>query len=257
MNNESTDVFKMKKSSTDILCRLIAITSKFEHTDQQIQSIEPSNESWEEELLATSVGIAQVKELLSTCRDELEILEIIHTRCLSQDKRMYIEQEKNVQNENVLFTVKSVECTDMMAESREYFGVRIGLEDNENDEENVDDKNSLKDWRDEFNSDDTNITRLSFAPVLRQLKHKIDPIKAEMKERELKFLMSKGIDRGRIIEFDQNDDSQNGVFAQRNNKRTNLHDRYTETRSFLQQKHTLFLPLANLPLPSNSEEIIE
>lgn len=255
-NIKSTDVEKVKINSTDILCHLIAITSKFQDVDQRIQLIETSNPLWKEKILSISVEITQAKELLSTCKDKFEIFETIHKRCLSQDDETSIKQGKGELYTYLPNSSKSVdESSEMMAqdENREYFGLKSSFE---NEDEIVDIKNSSGNWEDTFNSNDMNLTRLSFAPVLRQLKSRIDPIKAEMKERELKFLMSKGIDREKIIEFDQNDDSQSDMFAQ-NFGKTDLHDRYSETRSFLQQKQPFFLALASLPPPLNSEEIIE
>lgn len=258
-NLESADIAKMKKGSIDILCRLIAITSKFQEIDQQIQLIESNNTLWQKVLLSTSVEIAQVKDLLATCQDEFEIFETIRKRCLSQDKKTPIKQEKDDSYTDSKNSTKSFEDSEMMTEdeNREYFGLRSCPQDNESDNEIVDDKNGSDDWNDEINSNDMNITRLSFAPVLRQLKYKIDPIKAEMKERELKFLMLKGIDREKIIEFNQNDDSQIDMFVKNKNEVKKLHDRYIETRSLLQKKQLLSLPITGLPPPSNSEEIIE
>lgn len=143
-------------------------------------------------------------------------------------------------------------------DNKEYFGIRGSCEDIEGDVGVVDNKNGVNSWQDDLNSIDMKMTRLSFAPVLRQLKCKIDPIKSEMKERELKFLMSKGIDRAKIIDFDQDEDSQSDdMCSQIKSKTTHSHDRYTETRSFLQQKQPILIPFANLPPPSNSEEILE
>lgn len=110
---------------------------------------------------------------------------------------------------------------------------------------------------------DMEITRLSFAPVLKQLKRKISPIQTQMKEREMQFLLSKGIDREKIINFDKTEENQ--IQTQMLDEETSTPlkpktkqpgDRYEETRSFLQQKQTfMIIPANHLPSQTYEEDI--
>lgn len=76
-----------------------------------------------------------------------------------------------------------------------------------------------------------------------------------MRERELKFLMSRGIARSKIIEFDEEGDSkiQNSEFTQ-----TEEVDPYESMRIFLEHKTQIPLIPPHKGLPSSSlEDILE
>lgn len=268
---DSIDLMKMKRSSMDILCRLIAITNHYQSTDQNIQSLDNSQMN-EDKMLNISNEMQRIKESMVACQDDFNTLQLIYNKWVGRKFHLPIERvtEKAEQPTNVTNDSKQQDHENdaIEDENEEYFAMRDNKisEDSESESE-VDGKSNKISWYSELDNIDMKVTRSFFAPVLKQLKTKIDPIKSEMKERELKFLMSKGIDREKIMDFDRNEDhdiyksdsdsdaNSNASNKIRSKSRSN---RFDEMRSFLEQKQPIsFLPLAHLPLPSSSEDVLE
>lgn len=278
----STDIVKIKRSSMDVLCRLIAIVNQYQNTDDQIQLL--NEHTNKQHLMEILNEMQRVNESLCACQEDFETLKLIYTKCLTKTNDLPIDVEQNqIQNESAS-TVDDLKPPldpndknpNLDDENREYFAMRDikNDEDSDSDDENQNARSTKIKWYDELDNIDVKVTRSFFAPVLKQLKTKIDPIKEEMKEREMKYLLSKGIDREKIIEFDKNvdtpdqgshtsdsdgsdSDSQNGDHNKAKTKQPT--NRYNEMRAFLEQKQQIqFLPLGcNLPPLSGSEDVIE
>lgn len=275
--SEDIDLLKIKRSSMDILCRLIAATNQFQSTEQNIQCTD-CNSLNKSKMLELLDEMKRTKESLDACQDDFKTLQMIYYKYLVQKFEIPIEIAKNVDDdskEKINLAEGADENVEMNVEeeNKEYFGMRDTKHDDDLDssDESADEKISRNDWQNELDNIDMKVTRSFFAPVLKQLKTKIDPIKTEMKEREMKFLMSKGIDREKIIEFDKNEeaqaqlsnssdtDSSDSADIQKRRRKTKPRpDRYNEMRSFLEQKQPIrFMPLTNLPPPSGSEDVLE
>ncbi|XP_055323176.1 uncharacterized protein LOC129578502 isoform X2 [Sitodiplosis mosellana] len=265
-NMSNVDLLKMKKFSMDVFCRLIAITNKYQNIDERIHSLEINAHLNEDEMLKISVEIDQIKGSIDTCQGDLEALKLINNKCFVQTFPLPIESNAN-SSETTSVNLSNISKSDESRkydsddESQEYFGMNI-CENGEH--ENTDGKSA--NWQntygkyslqEELDNVDIKVTRTCFAPVLKQLKSIIDPIKTEMKERELKYLMSKGLDRDKIIMFDEQEDDhvpENPLETRTKSSK----DRYDETRSFLQEKQQIMLMTLNaLPTPSRLEDILE
>lgn len=280
--SENVDLLKVKRSSMDIFCRLIAITNQYQSIDRSIQTIDLNFKLDKDGMLDVLNEMNQTKEALTACQDDFQCLQLIYNKYLVQKFELppieIIKNDGDNQTVNVAIDSERIDANVKMnveEESKEYFAMRDVNNDRNTDSDSdgsADEKPSRGDWQNELDNIDMKVTRSYFAPVLKQLKTKIDPIKTEMKERELKFLMSKGIDREQIMEFDKNEenpvrngssdsdtgsDSDSSDVYKRKRKTKSRPDRYNEMRSFLEQKQPIrFMPL-NLPLPSATEDVLE
>lgn len=284
----STDIVKIKRSSMDVLCRLIAIVNRYQSTDDQIQVL---NESTNKQQLMNILNeMKRVNESLSACQADFETLKLIYTKCLIKTNDLPNAVEPNTtatepppSNDDKNMPSGLNEKNHLEEESGEYFAMRDikNEEDTDSDaDDNPTNRPSTK-WYDELDNIDVKVTRSFFAPVLKQLKTKIDPIKEEMREREMKFLLSKGVDREKILEFDKNNDrddtsaeersmgsdsesddndgSASGEIHNKSKTKSKYQaNRYDEMRTFLEQKQQIqFLPLGNLPPLAGAEDVLE
>lgn len=280
----STDIFKIKRSSMDVLCRLIAIVNQYQNTDDHIQMLDESTNK--HQLIGILNEMKRVNESLAACQTDFDTLKLIYTKCLMKTNDLPNELEPNgtktepmasVDEQNISSSLND-DKNHLEEDSREYFAMRDIKNDVDSDSDADDNQNRCTTkWYEEMDNIDMKVTRSFFAPVLKQLKTKIDPIHVEMKEREMKFLLSKGVDRAKILEFDKNNDDNNddttaqerGHCSDSDSSCDEIHikpkakskyqaNRYNEMRSLLEQKQQIqFLPLGNLPPPSGAEDVIE
>lgn len=263
-NPQNQDSLKMKSFSSDLLCRLTAIIQKYQSIDEWVHSHDMHTHIKKDEMLKISMELNLVKDSMNACQEDIEALNLIHNKCFTQmfqipNESNYDMSEKDAENSsNILKQFDDSQKCDIEEESREYFGMNI-CEETEN--KNTEEKYLACSLQDELLNTDLKVTRLCFAPVLKQLKSKLSPIKTEMKERELKYLMSKGLDRDTIIKFDENDDIQalkpDFGHTQTKSETKSPKDRYYETRSFLQQKQQFMCMPLPLPLQLREEDILE
>lgn len=280
-SSDDMDLLKMKRSSMDIWCRLIAATNQYQNTDRQIQCIDISSTRLNKNgMLDILNEMNRTKESLVACQDDFHTLQLIYNKYLVQKFDIPIEIAKRSEDSDETKGNSTIQCeridqnvkTNIDEESKEYFGMRDvkNSDDTDTDSESADERMSRSDWQTELDNIDMKVTRSFFAPVLKQLKTKIDPIKSEMKEREMKFLMAKGIDREQIIEFNKNEQIQVPCSSDSDSDSADIHDikqkskprpdRYNEMRTFLQQKQPIrIMPFAHLPPPppSSSEDVLE
>lgn len=254
LDTESIELVKMKRSSMDIMCRLVAITNQYECTDEAIQSIDLQRNT--DDLLDLLKRMHTMKKSIETCQEDYQRLILIFSKLFATKYQLIpdteVQETKPIDNEQHE-TVESNESVDPT--TMEFFAMRGDDEYSDSDSENEEKSKRFRtdDGLDEI---DLKITRSMFAPVLKQLKVKIDPIKSEMKERELKFLLAKGMEHGKILEFDENDDEIDS-FSGENKPKPN---RYDEMRSFLEQKQQFSFMQTNpfgLPNSCGDEDILE
>lgn len=262
----SVDLLKMKRSSMDVMSRLIAITNQYERTDEIIQMFEMNRVANSDDALELLKQMHNIKKALATCEEDYQRLILIFSKLLAN--KFQIEPEHPATDE-----AKSNEISDDAGEEKilknagnepentEFFAMR-GIQDNDNsDSESMDGEDSkLKRFRAEDGIDefDLKITRSMFAPVLKQLKDKIDPINTEMKERELKYLLAAGMDQQTISEFNKIDDAPEVTtldpFAETSKPKPN---RFDEMRSLLQQKQQVTFMQPFFPPTNYEEDILE
>lgn len=272
----STDIRKMKRSSMDVLCRLIAIVNQYQNTDDQIQALDMGADK--QRLMNLLNEMNRVNESLCACHGDFETLKLIYSKCLMKTLDLPIETERN-RKMNELASSSNAEQNGTSnanvenpvdEECKEYFAMRDNKDDGDSDSDNENGRSITAKWYDELDNVDVKLARSFFAPVLKQLKTKIDPIKEEMKERELRYLLSKGFDRDEIINFDNIDSSPAHAHSNRSNSErvddstvddTHIKakpNRFDEMRALLEQKQQFqFLPLQNLPSACGSEDVLE
>lgn len=268
----SIELMKMKRSSIDIMSRFIALINQYECVDEMIQQINLNRNLNNDQLLELFAQMQNIKKSIATCDEDYQRLILIFSKLLANKFQLIpqtnvpkIQSQEHDGNDNHIEIECNANANDAELNNMEFFAMRDKDED-EDDDGHSDDENNEKlkrlridDGLDEF---DLKITKSMFAPVLRQLKVKIDPIKTEMKERELKFLLAAGMDHEKILEFDKNvEREQLDADVDRLSEKSKLKpNRYDEMRSFLEQKQQISFMQANpfgLPLNSGDEDIIE
>lgn len=255
------DLLKMERLSMHVLCRLIAITNKYQSIDEWMQKRHKKNTNFNKnEIIKISDELNQITNLMNACEENLEAIKLINNKCLQQSLQLPIEcndKTSIVHLSNNLTKTDDNQKYNVEEESQEYFGLNFCEEPEINKTER---EYSVCDFQEELQSVNKKVTRSCFAPVLKQLKSKIEPIKTEMKERELKYLISKGLDREKIIAFDGNEDIQalQSKPDQTEFRAISSKGQYDDTRSFLQQKQQMIIiPIDSLPSQSSPEDILE
>lgn len=113
---------------------------------------------------------------------------------------------------------------------------------------------------DEMETIDRKIVKKHFAPVLKQLKTKINPIHDAMKERERKYLTSMGIDTKCLDEANADEDhteTDSDSEGSETEVRFRARSKYDEMRTFLQEKQQIsFMPHFALPETNGTHEDI-
>lgn len=263
-NINNIDLLKMKKISMDVFCRLIAMTNKYQNIDKHIHLLEVNAQLRKDEMLKISLEISKIKGSIDDCRQDLETIELISNKYFAPTLPLNIESngdssETNSEHLSSITKTGSQKCN-FEDESQEYFGIYM-CENSECESENTNGKYNLYSVDDDSDNIDLKVSQKCFAPVLKQLKSIINPIKTEMKERELKYFMSKGLDPEKIIKFNEDENDQISEHLMENPIHYQLKsstDRYDENRSFLKEKQQIMLmPLNVLPSSSRFEDILE
>lgn len=272
--NKDFELSKMKRTSTDILCCLIAIANKFQCIDVRIQSLERNSPMIKEEIMIFSKEIDEIQASIKSCHDDFKVLNLINNELFLQKFQRPKENDDTVSEiitTNLSSSSKRVEGIEsIQEEDKEYFSIRdvstcldTCIDNDSYSPSRVSrGQRSTLNYVDEIDINDVKRTRLSFAPVLKQLKLKIDPIKSQMKEREIAFLLSRGINRERIINFDKNEETQvhlpdpDGMNNSKSQSKC-VNTRFEESRSFLQQKKFITIIPLNIPRAFNQEDILE
>lgn len=271
-SNHESDLYKVKHSSMDLLCRLYALLHRFQQTNDFIQPLN-SNYNNKKNLTNMNLQINQINESLISIHDDFNRLSLTYNNYLTHMFR--INNGENLAAKILHISENNTEPEKTAKvhsnnDDGEYFAIS---HDGKNELDAQDSVHENKRMFDYDESDETamdiSMTRSFFAPVLKQLKNKIDPIKKEMEQREMKFLISKGVDRETILDFNVNAESEELQLRDESESDTDIFEKmnrskkqknYDEMRSFLTQKTQTQLLLESVQLcaPDRlSEDILE
>lgn len=281
-NYYSSTLSKIKRSSLDLLSRLIAVSNEYQNINNAIQAIAYNSQISDAEKSNYS-GIAlrmrQIQQSFSDCQNDHLTLLLTYDSFLFKSFNMKSEKVRITKSEHVAKNdIETAEnnnddaASSLSSENNDYFALRDSSDEFSSDDE--DDAADKKASKGNYNVDeelanlDLKINKKYFAPVLKQLKTKIDPIKNDMNQRERRYLMSKGVDPEKLSKFSakhsrvglansshsdtDSDESKPKVPRSKQN--------FDEMRKFLQQKQqfSLLPPSDNTTLPlTGTEDIIE
>lgn len=274
---DSLALTKVKRSSLDLMCRLIAMTNEYRNTDDRLQSMTGDHRLKKDVFMDIAHRMIQIEQSLKSCQEDYRRLKLTYDKFLFTTFRIKPERKavaavEKETSENISSDVcdgAAKKCPENQSheENSDFFALRDTadmISDREDEDEAVVGGRNRGNLDEEFEQLDLKLSRTYFAPVLRQLKSKINPINDAMKERELKFLMAKGIDRERIVSsaadgeanvVDSDSDSDVSIVMPRMKPRNN----YDEMRTFLQQKQQFTMLPPTLP-PTHApgdEEVLE
>lgn len=274
-NNHSIGLARIKRGSLDIMCRLIALTNEYRLADNSIQSFDDDFLRRKEILFNVGERLCQIDQSITACQDDFRRLILTYNKFLFTSFPIEYEHKINlpldvntenteIEDENHMQRIEENQDEN----TSDYFALRDSDEDLSSSDDNENDKNygrkKYANYEDELDNLDLKISRTYFAPVLKQLKTKINPIKDSMKERELKFLMAKGVNCSKIMNSEpiatkvntigSDSDSDVSIVMPRLKSKPN----FDEMRSYLQQKQQFSLIPTALPAPSlGDEDILE
>lgn len=271
---DSLALTKVKRGSLDLTCRLIAMTNEYRDTDDRIQSITGDHRLKKDVFMDIAHRMIQIEQSLVTCQEDYQRLKLTYDKFLFTTFRIKPERKPvaaidHEPSDEISSDVVVVANKDQNNDvNSDYFALRDSdevLSESEEAGDSVVSARKRENFDDELEKLDLKLSRTYFAPVLKQLKTKINPINDAMKERELKFLMAKGIDRERIVSptamgdrasvVDSDSDSDVSIVMPRSKARNN----YDEMRTFLQQKQQFAMIPPTLP-PTHApgdEELLE
>lgn len=261
---ESLPLARVKRASSDIACRLIALARGYQKIDERIHNI--SSNDFNDQHLFAEIGsqLSAVSGAIAAHSEDFRRLRLTYgkfmfTRFNEKPRISSGTEEADDMHQS------EAESDDNETESRaekELVGDFFGLIDSDGDDQQArSDENAggaSSSFDIELEPFDVKLTHSQFAPVLKQLKTKIRPIRAAMKEREMRFLTAKGIHRDRILDVDQG--NIDTLESNRSEARATgqTQPKFDEKRSLLQQKHRMLLiPSFALNAALGEEDILE
>lgn len=266
---DSLALTKVKRGSLDLMCRLIAMTNEYRDTDNCIQSFTGDHRLKKDVFMDIARRMTQIEYSLVASQEDYRRLKLLYDKFLFTTFRIKPERKSisNAEAEKCAVASSDVDIVTSNEpqnenENDDFFAIRDEQHASDDDGDAVFGSQKRGNFDDELEQLDVNVSRSYFAPVLKQLKSKINPINDAMRERELKFLMAKGFDRDRIVDSaaaagnvnDENainSDSDSDVPMPRSKPRNN----YDEMRTFLQEKQQFaMIPPAMLPTHAPGDE---
>lgn len=262
---DSASLAKLKRCSADLSYRLIAITREFQWTDESIQVINKQNLTDKEKFEKIFENLVTTEEAIVAHLDDYRRMKLMFYKFIFTNFNLKLEEVNDEKSDGESIDRdeegENISGKDENSDSgSDFFALRDSVENSSDEESFPNRKQKIEDELQEF---DYKIARTNFAPVLKQLKNKIDPLKDEMKERELKFLLAKGFDRERIlnsVEGIVNKSEESG-----SDSGSSLDDfscpkksqrNFDEMREFLQSKQQMLILPTMMPNPSMGEEEI-
>lgn len=277
---DSLPLARVKRGSLDLMCRLIAMTNEYRNTDDCIQAIAGDHRLKKDVFIDIAHRMIQIEQSMAACKDDYRCMRLTYDKFLFTTFRINPERKTITAADKEVHAEKSSDASVSDSKKRaknhsgddnsDYFALRDSNEimsESEAEDDNLFGHRKRGNFDDDLDNLDVKLSQKNFAPVLKQLKSKINPINDAMKERELKFLMAKGVDRDRIVSpvvptvkgdasvVDSDSDSDVSIVMPRSRPRKN----YDEMRTFLQQKQQFAIIPPTLP-PINAlgdEEILE
>lgn len=276
---DSLALTKVKRGSLDLMCRLVAMTNAYRDTDDRIQLLTKDHRLKKDAFMDIANRMIQIEKSLVTCQEDYRRLKLTYDKFLFTTFRIKPERKAVAAvNEETSDSISSDPIESAIKneneeeeENSDFFALRDSIEIISESEDEGDVAIGVKkrgNFDDELEQLDLKLSRTYFAPVLKQLKTKINPLADAMKERELKFLMAKGVDCSRIVTAaeastkgdapnvaDNDSESDVPIVMPRSKPRNN----YDEMRTFLQQKQQFAMIPPTLP-PTHApadEDVLE
>lgn len=262
----------LKSESLEITSRLLAIAKECSRTDATIQGVtndmvQKPNQRLED----IFTGIKQIETSLVSCMADFQRLVLASHKVLLIAGQQPGSDDNDADTEENATAIEGSDTKPKVSEEQpventDYFAFRDPANEESpptSDNETALDGQSRKNVDDEIEQIDRKIVKKHFAPVLKQLKTKINPIQDEMRERERKYFTSIGVDTKRLDDIDAEKSSTDGSDSDSDGSemeaRIRARSKYDEMRSFLGEKQQIsFLP--SLPSPDVNradEDILE
>ena len=256
-SSDSASLAKLKNSSLDVTSRLLAVANESEHLNLEIQSL--TDQVAQTNTTSTLLDAMQrIEQSIAGCQDDYQKLMLTYNKYFLQppaDPLSLPNSSDEEPQEEKLIRISAEDAE----ENSDYFAIRDSSD--ESDDNTLDSEVKRCD-DDDLDAIDLKLSKKSFAPVLKQLKTKINPIKDAMKERERSYLKSKGIDPDKYDQqADHLDDLSDGSGDElQTQRKLRTAKRYDDQRSFLEQKQQFcLLPMVPPVLDSAfvNEDILE
>lgn len=268
---DSLPLTKVKRGSLDLMCRLIAMTNEYRDADDRIQSLAEDHRLKKNAFMDIAHRMIQIEQSLVACQEDYRRLKLTYDKFLFTTFRIKPERKPAAVVEKDASDDLSSDISDSRnrpenqdnEENSDFFALRDSEEIISESEDEADPTGARKseNFDDAMEQLDVKLSRTYFAPVLKQLKTKINPINDAMKERELKFLMAKGIDRDRIVSSTKGDEPSAAVDSESDSDvsivmpRSKPRNNYDEMRTFLQQKQQFaMIPPTLTPMHAPGDE---
>lgn len=189
----SKEYVQIRSSSLDFTLKTLSLAI---YSQELVNMITDGAESFEKATKKEADNLLNMMETIETqiavCDDDQKRLMILIKKLLSKGEEPKVAIEENVVDENLeqpTLPIVSAEEPNPPQKDDFYY-----LDPSAEDKEKEDDaKTRTEETSVEEELSGIKHTRKNFKPVLKQLKQRIEPIDEEMKEREKKVLMEKGI----------------------------------------------------------------
>ncbi|XP_055678234.1 uncharacterized protein LOC129786987 [Lutzomyia longipalpis] len=249
----------LKSASGAIVTKFLSLATQLRIFDRNLQAIEAGSE---DNLLKELRRMKETLEVLSTsftCINlEFENLHLIHSKILNLPCNALLDPTVLATNNED----KAGKVEDLSANptTDEFFHLDTSADGNWEQEAGGD--FDLADY--EYDRVNQKLIKSSFKPVLVQLRKRIHPLHDAMKERERKFLKSRGVDVPGDSDGDFSDsleeesDVDSLGYDEDSPQRKPRTSKYDENREFLEEKQRTGL-FFSLPPPQNllSEDVLE
>lgn len=240
--------FNLKQYSLSFSSKMLALANVCLELDDSIQNLPRINGTdCNDRIKKLQHSMDLIESSILLCQEDFKKCILTYNTILNVDTKMKIIDTLNVDNDfssdpNIIY------FNDLLEVQEEEFYTDIKNEQTNNgiitnSEKSMDTS--------ELTHVDKKLVSMNFKPVLKQLKVKIDPIKTLMRERERKFLISKGLYEDEIENSisSESEDEDKLPIKKRNN--------YDTERTLLTKKQQFFLPILKLPSPNLEEDILE
>lgn len=264
----SKDLLQIRSSTTDFTLKTLSLLLHLKNF-QEIIAQATSNNQNKKELNDALNSLENIGSQLSLCSDEQTRLLILIKKFLNKDFEEIKVAEKEIMNEVPEKSLKIID--DVIQPQKDEFFYVDPQRENLMDEKDDGEQECEKKFEDLDEEDlQIKLTKKHFKPVLAQLRERIVPIDADMKEREKTVLRGKGIEipseEDRLTDDSWNmDDDEFGsdIDMKHKEKCDQNQKKYDESRSYLEAKNqiNIFAQTRMFPTRNNfmtlEEEILE
>lgn len=256
-------ISNLKSYSISASSKMLAIAGECRRIDDIIQRVHAVNEVDLKELMTS---ITQIENAFNVCQSEYQRFVVAYYKTMNMTYNGNSSDRQDV-NEDSEFTAENetlqLKCKEIEPDEEEFFTSTERTSDNESKDSN----RNRRDWDDELAEKNIKVVKQRFKPVLAQLKGKIEPIAASLRERERNHLLAKGIDPSEFVDCnklnegfrsctdsDNDDDDDDGEHNVRHRKP----NRFDEMRKFLEGKSQISLiPMRSANDNFLNEDILE